>query len=873
MPAPRLGDFAPPGGGDDELLDAILDWASASRLELYAHQEEAVLSLLAGDNVVLSTPTGSGKSLVAMAGAFAMAARRRRTVYTAPIKALVSEKFFELTEALGPDSVGMVTGDAAVNADAPVIACTAEILAQRVLRSGADAGVDLVVMDEFHYYGDRDRGWAWQVPLLQLPRAQFLLMSATLGDTSGLREDLSERTGRSTELVASAQRPVPLDCEYRETPLHVSIEQLLKDRKAPVYIVHFTQKEASSRAQSLTSLKVLGPAEKAAVKEAVGGFRFDTPIGKDLRRFVLSGIGVHHAGLLPKYRLLVEKLAQQGHLRLICGTDTLGVGVNVPIRTVLFTRLYKYDGRRTRVLSVRDFQQIAGRAGRRGFDVAGSVWVQAPAHAVENKRAAMRAAGNPKKLRKLVRKKPPRNYAHYDGDTLARLWLGRPETLDSSFEVSHAMMLNVLDRPGDGCSAMKRLLVDNHEPRSRQRRHIRRAVSVFRSLVDAEVVEVLDEPDHLDRPVRVNLDLQDEFRLNQPLGLFVVEAVSVLDAEEPDYHLQVLSAAESVLEDPMPVLLAQRRAARDELMGRMKAEGVEYAERMQRLDEVTWPRPEAEFLEPAFDLFARRHPWAGHLRPSPKSVARDMLEHADTFNSFVSRHGLKRSEGLVLRYLTDCYKALVQTVPAEAANDDIEDVIAWLAAMVRRVDSSLLDEWERLRRPEAATTAELLDVVAAGAPPEASDITANRRAFGVMVRNEVFSWVLLLARRAYDALAAKLSEKRPAAGRVAWQHPGDHPDRTGEGLSEKRPAGRVAWTADALEDAMSDYWDEHDWIGIDAEARASRWIAVDGDTGAVAQRIVDPDGYCEWVLEAEIDRTESQARQQAVVRLLTIRRL
>ena len=698
MALPALGDFLPDTPGADELLDAFIEWSAAAGLELYPHQEEAVLRLLSGENVVLSTPTGSGKSLVAMAGAFAVLAQGRRAVYTAPIKALVSEKFFELTAAFGPSAVGMVTGDASVNGNAPVIACTAEILAQRALRSGADTPADLVVMDEFHYYGDRDRGWAWQVPLLQLPRARFLLMSATLGDTAALRRDLTARTGRDTALVASAERPVPLDVEYRETPLHVSIEQLLNTGRAPVYIVHFTQREAAARAQSLTSLKVLGPDEKAAVKEAVGGFRFDTPIGKDLRRFVLAGIGVHHAGMLPKYRLLVEKLAQQGHLKLICGTDTLGVGVNVPIRTVLFTRLYKYDGRHTRVLSVRDFQQIAGRAGRRGFDTVGSVWVQAPEHAVENKRAVMRAAGDPRKLRKLVRKKPPeRGYAHYDDKTLARLWEGTPETLESSFDVTHAMMLNVLDRPGDGCTAMKRLLVDNHEPRPRQRAHIRKAVGVFRSLIDAEIVEVLDEPDEQARPVRVNLDLQDEFRLNQPLGLFAVEAVSVLDPETTGYHLQILSVAESVLEDPMAVLLAQRDRARDELMTKMKDEGVEYEERMARLAEVTWPRPEAEFIEPAFDVFARHHPWVGHLRPSPKSVVRDMVEHADTFNQYVSRYGLKRSEGLVLRYLTDCYKALAQTVPTAAVDDRLAEVIEWLGALVREVDSSLLDEWERLR--------------------------------------------------------------------------------------------------------------------------------------------------------------------------------
>ncbi len=699
MPPPLpLGDFMPGTGDPDELLGGFCDWAEATGLELYPHQEEAVLRLLAGDNVVLATPTGSGKSLVALAGAFAALAQNKRAVYTAPIKALVSEKFFELVAAFGAEQVGMVTGDASVNGEAPVIACTAEILALRALHSGSKTDADLVVMDEFHYYGDRDRGWAWQVPLLELSRPQFLLMSATLGDTTALRQDLTKRNGRPTALVASAQRPVPLDVEYRETPLHVSIAELLGADKAPVYIVHFTQREATAQAQSLTSLDVLGADAKAAVKEAVGGFRFDTPFGKDLRRFVLAGVGVHHAGLLPKYRLLVEKLAQQGHLKLICGTDTLGMGVNVPIRTVLFTRLYKYDGRRTRVLSVRDFQQIAGRAGRKGFDEEGSVWVQAPEHVIENRRAEAKAASDPVKRRKLVKKKPPEhNYAHYDGDTLSRLWHGQPETLDSSFAVGHSMMLNVLDRPGDGCAAMKRLLIDNHEPRTRQRAHIRRAVGVFRSLIDAEIVEVLDEPDHLGRPVRVNLDLQDEFRLNQPLGLFAVEALEALDMEAPDYHWQALSVVESVLEDPTVVLLAQRDKARDDLMAQLKAERVPYEERLERLSEVTWPRPEAEFIEPAFAVFARYHPWVGHDRPSPKSVARDLMEVGDTFNQYVSRYGIKRSEGVLLRYLSDCYKALVQTVPAAAMNDAVASLTAELGTLLRTTDSSLLDEWESLR--------------------------------------------------------------------------------------------------------------------------------------------------------------------------------
>lgn len=814
-----LLDHIPDDPSPDNLLFAFLEWADARGLELYPHQEEAIVSVLSGDNVVLATPTGSGKSLVALAGAFAMVAQSKRAVYTAPIKALVSEKFFEMVDALGADNVGMVTGDAAVNAAAPVVVCTAEILANRALREGTDADVDLVVMDEFHYYGDRDRGWAWQVPLLELSRPNFLLMSATLGDTTGLRADISDRTGRETTLVANAERPVPLDFEYRETTLLETIGDLLDDGRHPVYIVHFTQKDAAARAQSLTSLDVLTKDEKEAVKAAVGGFRFDTPVGKDLKRFVLAGIGVHHAGLLPKYRLLVEKLAQQGLLKLICGTDTLGVGVNVPIRTVLFTQLCKYDGRRVRVLSVREFQQIAGRAGRRGFDTAGSVVVQAPEHVVENRKAEAKAATDPKKKKKLVKRKPPeRGYAHWDGDTLARLSGGQPETLSSSFAVSHAMMLNVLDRPGDGCAAMRRLLVENHETRKNQRAHIRRSIAVYRSLIDAEVLVALDEPDDKGRPVRINLDLQDDFRLNQPLSLFALEAMGALDRDAPDLAWQLLSVIESVLDDPMVILLAQLDKAKDTLISDLKRDGVEYEERMERLEQVTWPKPEADFLEPAFDVFRRHHPWVGRDRVSPKSVVRDMLEHAETFNQYIARYGLKRSEGAVLRYLTDCYKAMVQTVPVDIESDEFDDLTEWLGEMIRRVDSSLIDEWERLRNPE--------DDDGPVEPPAPTNLTANTRAFSVLVRNEMFRLLTEIAH-----------------------------GRAGE-----------------LADDVEAYWAEHAVMHLDADARSAEFIDIDLDAGLATQIICDPEGHNEWVLEAEVDLDASDEEERAVVIPVSVRR-
>ncbi len=884
--AATLADRIPPGTDEDLLLELFVDWAAERGLELYDAQEEAVLELLGGSHVVLATPTGSGKSLVATAAHAAAMARGERSIYTAPIKALVSEKFFALVRDFGAEHVGMVTGDAAVNPDAPIICATAEILAHQALRDGERCPFGLVVADEFHFYGDPQRGWAWQVPLLELPHAQFLLMSATLGPTARFTEDLTRRTGRPATTVAGTVRPVPLTFEYRGTPLHESIGELVDTDRAPVYIVHFTQKAAAEKAQDLCSLDVLTKDEKAAVRDEVGGFRFDTPIGKDLKRFIGHGIGLHHAGLLPRYRLLVEKLAQAGLLKLICGTDTLGVGVNVPIRTVLFTQLCKYDGTSTRLLGNREFAQIAGRAGRRGFDDEGHVWVQAPVHWIENKRAEAKVAADPGKKKKLVKKKPPeRGYAHWNEESFQKLVDGQPEALSSSFAVSHQMVLNVLSRPGDGRRDLGRLLLDSHEPRERQRTHVRRAIGIYRSLRDAGVVVELDEPDEAGRHVSVGVDLQDRFALHQPLSLFALEVLPELsdrpaadaatdptqdgadeatgaegaddppsrqvdpDAAAREHALDVLSVVESVLENPGVILAAQVDRLRSELVARLKMEGVEYEERMERLAEVEHPRPLKEFLYGTFDVFRNHHPWVDGENVKPKSVAREMYETGFDFRQYVEHHGLKRSEGTVLRYLGEAYKAMVQVVPESCRTEAVGDLEAWLGEVVRQVDSSLLDEWEKLRNPDDEA-----DGPEAGGleGPERPDVTRNVRAFRVMVRNEAFRWVQLLARRRLE----------------------DH-----EALAEVPTVDDGRRTADDVTEAIAPYWEEHAVLPTDAHARGGAFFVLD-DSGAgdpdrwpVRQTIADPEGHHEWVLDGEVDLAASRDEGRAVLRLGAIRRL
>ena len=833
----RLLSYVPEEIDSGNLLDGFLAWAAAADIDLYEAQEEAILEIFSGHHVVLTTPTGSGKSLVATAAHFESIARGRRCWYTAPVKALVSEKFFALCVEFGSENVGMITGDASVNPNAPIICCTQEVLANLALRHGADAPVDTAVIDEFHYYSDKDRGWAWQIPLLELQRTQFVLMSATLGPAEFFVNDLKSRSERAAVEVTGTTRPVPLEWSYRETTLLESIQELLELDRAPVYIVHFTQRAAAERAQALTSLDVLTREEKQRIREELSNFRFDSPFGKDVARFVKAGIGVHHAGLLPKYRLLVERLAQEGLLKLICGTDTLGVGVNVPIRTVLFSQLCKFDGHETAILTVRDFQQIAGRAGRKGFDDHGFVWCQAPEHHVENLKAVQKASDDPKKRRKLQRKKPPeRGYSHWDEKTFDRLRSGRPEALSSNFQVSHSMLLNVLDRPGDGCAALRKILTDNHELRPQQRGHIRRAIGMYRSLVSAGIIEILDAPDDDDRLVRVNVDLQAEFDLTGALSPFVPDAVELLDREDINYALDVVTVAESVLENPAVLLARQRDKARDELVTELKREGVEYEQRISLLDEVEWPKPLKEFLYTTFDAWAVHHPWLGQENLRPKSIARDLYERAMTFREYVNYYGIKGSEGVLLRYLSDVVKGLQKTVPDSAWTSQLEDIFEWLSALVRQIDSSLLDEWERLQNPDQLEEAAIR--------PQLVDITTQTRAFRVMIRNATFRWVQLFARAEYAAMAE---------------------DGTDD-LSDP----------ETIKQAVSGYWQQFDAVVIDADARSSHWLletALDQNQISVEQIVCDPDGFNEWRFRGLVDLEASRQAGEAVVKLTEIVKL
>jgi superfamily II RNA helicase len=846
----QLVDVLPQEPTADAIYEAFLEWTEAQGLSLYPHQEEAAIELFSGNNVILATPTGSGKSTVAVAAHFAALADDRVTYYTAPIKALVSEKFFQLCAIFGAENVGMLTGDASVNPRAMIIACTAEVLANIALREGADADIGQVVMDEFHFYAEPQRGWAWQVPILTLPQAQFLLMSGTLGDVKALREDLTRRTGRETALVDDAERPVPLNFSWSLAPLHELLEELVRVDQVPAYVVHFTQASARETAQSQLSAKLCTREERDAIAETIGAFRFSAGFGRTLSKLVRSGIGVHHAGMLPRYRRLVEQLAQTGKLKVICGTDTLGVGINVPIRTVVFTGLAKFDGTNHRLLKSREFHQIAGRAGRAGFDTTGYVVVQAPEHTIENARRVAKAAGDEKKAKRVQKVKAPEGVVSWTEETYERLRTAMPEAMQSRMRVNHAMLLNVINQARDPAVAMRELMEDNHEDERGRRRLAEQAASLQEELLTSGVLEWLEEPDEHGRTLQLAPALQDDFALNQPLASFAQQAFELIDPESENYALDVLSVVESILDDPFPVLMAQTKKAKDAAIQAMKADGIEYEERMALLEEVTYPQPLGEPLRAALITYRERHPWVRESDLSPKSVVRDMYEAGRTFTELIAYYGLARSEGLVLRYLSSAYRALRRTVPDEVKTDELDEIIEWLGETVRQTDSSLLDEWEALTDPEAVARAAA--AAAAGEPePPPRPITANERAFMVMVRNAMFQRVRLLA--AGDAAGLAALEAASAA------------------LTE--PPARVTMGEDEWRTAREEIRAEYPVIGTGPDARSPRLLLVDreppeaeGRAWTVRQILDDPEGHHDAAIVATIDLDASDVAGEPVVR-------
>ena len=840
-----LRHLPPSDATSGDILDAFLAYVGQRKLELYPAQEEAILELLDGANVILNTPTGSGKSLVAEAAHFDALVRGQRSYYTSPIKALANEKFFALVRTFGADNVGLMTGDATVNRDAPIICATAEVLSNIALIEGPRADVDLAIIDEFHYYSDKERGVAWQVPLLALPNTRFLLMSATFGDPEPFKKHLEDLTGKRTTVVRSTHRPVPLDFTYSEVPLHECVHKLVDKGKHPIYLVNFTQRACAEEAQNLMSMDYCSKEEKKRINEALQGARFDSPYGKELQRFIRHGIGIHHAGLLPKYRLIVEKLAQKGLLKIISGTDTLGVGVNVPIRTVLFTKLCKFDGEKTTILSVRDFQQISGRAGRKGFDDEGSVVAQAPEHVIENLRLEAKAGSDAAKKRKMVRKKPPDwGYVHWDKSTFDRLVTAMPEPLVSRFDVSHGMVVNVLSREeGGGCMGLAHLIKASHERHAHKRALGRTALEMFKSLKEADILDVTHD-DEGRRKIIVNADLGEDFSIHHALSLYMLDTAKLLTPSDGAYELDLLTLVESILENPDIILARQLDKLKGDKVAEMKAAGIEYDERMAELEKLQYPKPQAEFIYGTFNAFSAKHPWVRADNIRPKSIAREMYENFMSFSEYVREYALERVEGVLLRYLSDVYKALMQTVPKWAKTDAVDDVAVYFGAIVRQVDASLLDEWERMKNPaeKLEPRPDTDDLEPAGS----KDITKDKRGFMVLVRNEVFRFMRSIARRDYAE-----------AARVMAVH------------AEPAIMGAEVREAARIEADLAAYFVEHAAIRVDPEARSPKHLSVEESdhTWRVRQTVLDPEEDNDWFVEMTVDLDRSRDAARPVLTL------
>lgn len=839
---PKTGDVS-----SDSILNAFLAYVEEKNLVPYSTQEEAILELLDEKNVILNTPTGSGKSLVATFLHFQALARGRRSVYTCPIKALVNEKFLALARDFGPERVGMATGDATVNREAPILCCTAEILSNIALREGSRANVGDVVMDEFHYYSDKERGVAWQVPLLTLQQTRFLLMSATLGDTTFFESALTRLNKRETTTIKAHKRPVPLEFEYDEMPLEHTVEKLVTEKRAPVYIVHFTQLECSDTAQNLMSQNFCTKEEKSEIAGALERFKFNSPYGPDLKKFLRHGIGLHHAGLLPKYRVLVEMLAQKGLLKVICGTDTLGVGVNVPIRTVLFTRLSKFNGEKVALLTARDFHQVSGRAGRKGFDDQGWVVAQAPEHVIENARLERKAGGDEKKAKKIVKKKAPEGFVGWNKETFHRLMNSAPEALQSRFQVNHGMLLNVLSREHeDGCAAMQRLIRDSHEQPHAKPKLRSRGWELFRALLDRKIIEFGPKVPGQKRRIILNVALQDDFSLDETLSLYLVDTIRLIDPNSPNYHLDLLTLVESIVENPDIILRRQLDRVKQDKLTQLKMEGVPFEERMIQIENLEYPKPNRDFVYSTFNEFSAKHPWVGQENIRPKSIVREMVESYFTFSDYIREYDLQRTEGVLLRYLMNVFKVLDHTIPTAAKNDALTEIELFLRTMIRQVDSSLLDEWEKLRDPNFVANAETKEATLAPAGPE--DITSNPRTFTTLIRTDIFSIIRgLLSRNCEAAL---------------------------ENLDNLNDADDQPWTAPRLERLMIDYHKDHERLLLDNEARNLRHTYIkpseDKITWLVQQTLVDPEAHNDWSLDLEVDLNQSRTFGKPHLRLLRL---
>ena len=333
--------------------------------------------------------------------------------------------------------------------------------------------------------------------------------------------------------------------------------------------------------------------------------------------------------------------------------------------------------------------------------------------------------------------------------------------------------------------------------------------------------------------------------MNQTLSLYVHDTLPLIDPQAPDYALVVLTLVESILEDPQVILRRQLDKVKGQAIAEMKMQGMDYNQRMEELEKLEYPKPNRDFIYTSFNAFADRHPWVGQENIRPKSIAREMFEEFRSFSDYIKIYELQRAEGVLLRHLSNVYKALTQTVPDAAKNDTVREMELYLGTMLRQIDSSLLEQWEKMRDPAYQSAGETTEVRPPGAEEAARDITRDPRAFTAAIRNRIFTFFRALAGQDFPGALAELSSA---------------------------PAGNEEpWTAERLRNAVTNYLAEHERICLDPEARNLRHTYVtpseDRRSWQVQQMLVDPAGLNDWVAEFSVLLAESRTAGEPVLHL------
>ncbi len=656
-------------------------------IEPYPVQEQAIRHIVAGTSVLVTVPTGTGKTLMAKAALQAAVMRGERAIYTTPLRALTEEKYRELCADFGDENVGFATGDYKVNREAPIQVEVAEILWNRVVGDKSVCPAEVVVMDEGHYFNDPERGYVWEQSIIGLdPRSQLVILSATVGRPDRFCQWASLTRRVPMELVESRERKVPLVHDFREEPLIDTVRELAHKGDVPAIVFVFGREQCFEVARLLKSCRrFTTDEEKAKVEALCDEALLPGGVANELRPLFSHGIGIHHAGILPRYKQLVEQLALERLIKFVVSTETIAAGINLPARTVVFPSLRKFIKNEPRMVTAAEYHQMAGRAGRPQFDDRGLAITLAPEEIVselkkELRDAAKRPAYDEGKVRKSVYNKA-RSEAQRKGDIIwtpeshAELVRGEPAELRSKTKITTEQVLAIglpdlatTALPGAGFVAPKKTelaermaeaeaslppsmrldivtMIDNLLLEDRERRGLHKTLA---QLVDnLRAIEVIDQHGTQVAGMMIR-------QLQGMDGLFIWYALYNHDLD----YVELRQLVEFLVDHD----IIQRQLDRKE--EDKKREWVKARLRELRLEnpQLTWddvvaewerehPRPLTK-VEEVFQAFSAAVPHPElHGGKKPKNVWATMEDSGMSFLEFVAAEGLQHEEGNLFSYL------------------------------------------------------------------------------------------------------------------------------------------------------------------------------------------------------------------------------